>query len=292
MSKEKFEEILEIMNVKGPGNRHLWKKCLEDALSLEEPWKSRIFGCTEDYYCSQHKADKPFPQVEKMVQYFCNDKYDCNIASLRETFEIFGEKFFSHSLERMTPDFIRNGKYCCSIDFEYVKNSNLLSDINRRYHGNKSPRMMPLCKAIKEERIDIVKFLITEAKVELCPFTHGDSKLLKIEDSPFHLCLQEYNTVKSNIIKLLVENKIDIDVTVEGKSTYEHIMKLPSIFANEVIDLVKDVYRVPEKISLEDYNKLKDENMLLKTENLGLKMALEQMKIVFMKPTVIIQNKN
>ena len=78
-----------------------------------------------------------------------------------------------------------------------------------------------------------------------------------LSDSPFHLCLRNYNEFKKEVLKIYVKNKVDINYTIDGKNTYDYIIQLPSNHKKEILELIKPIYSPPVDTSKNEYENLK-----------------------------------
>lgn len=112
-----------------------------------------------------------------------------------------------------------------------------------------------------------------------------DPRTLKVSDSPFHSCLQNYNSKKAEIIKLLVEHKIDLNFNVEGRSTYEWVCEIPREYKDEILELIKPVYTIPEKFTDSGNKALLEEIQRLKKENTKLRDVIVQMALKRLEET-------
>ena len=120
-----------------------------------------------------------------------------------------------------------------------------------------------LCWAIDNDFYDLVKFLVETVGVDVNNVFQitKEKRSRTVYDYPFHVCLQEYTDTKVQIIKFLVEHKIDLSYIVEGEDVSGHLNKLPLATKREIIELIKPVYTVEQ----DELTKLREENALLKT---------------------------
>lgn len=108
-----------------------------------------------------------------------------------------------------------------------------------------------------KESYNLLKFLIEDIKIELEPFVFDEKSFIILSDSPFHLCLRNYNEFKKEVLKIYVKNKVDINYTIDGKNTYDYIIQLPSNHKKEILELIKPIYSPPVDTSKNEYENLK-----------------------------------